>query len=502
LHDIPLSLTVASPLPRFTALAAAFALGCTATPPPAPPAPRPAAAKAETKPAAPEPPPPPPLTGIAPCAQGSPDHEAAGDKLRGMSRTMKERKGAAFAEIVPAIKELLKNPCYRWAELEPPVHLEFDGPEALEKWWEAGGRSWLESYLQRPKDEAQQQRYIPLKVFPGPDVRRILNQKAAAAPAAAAERKALSWLLCPDSEGDCGKATSGWMKRADMRFSVQAYVDGFYAGAGGEASDEPVSEKGCGARALAAGRNERFRVYRACLERAQRRQWAMPLGRFRSPESGWLVIHGRRGHYEFCDELNVYDLATGSAYVAKSCSGLAFGNDGFVDNAQVDKKRKVKVTMGSLSIDNLRELAFMMLLAPEVERDLLLDPFNYSVSDRVAPVFSEGPRLERAKTFEGGGSWQSGLSWSLVKDGKETNRGAFTWPDSWNVAERYIDELLEVAEDGLIAGCPRAALPKGLPLDKAVAKVSPLDASAESVDTTSRDLAAALLAAKRPARCK
>src|SRR5262249_55557470 len=158
------------------------------------------------------------------------------------------------------------------------------------------------------------------------------------------------------------------------------------------------------AAALLAAPNERFRVYRACVESSQRHQWAMPLGRFRSPDSGWLVIRGRRGHYEFCDELSAYDLATGSAYVAQSCTGLELGDGGSVDNAKVDAKRKIKVTIGNLPLDNLRELAFMMLLAPEVEHDLILDPHFSSVPAGVAPVFSEGPRLERITTFEHRGS--------------------------------------------------------------------------------------------------
>ena len=33
---------------------------------------------------------------------------------------------------------------------------------------------------------------------------------------------------------------------------------------------------------------------------------------------GWLVIRGRRGHYDFCDELHAYDLDSGSMVPADS----------------------------------------------------------------------------------------------------------------------------------------------------------------------------------------
>ena len=35
-----------------------------------------------------------------------------------------------------------------------------------------------------------------------------------------------------------------------------------------------------------------------CLAEHRVPGWALPLGRFRAPDRGWLVIRGRRGHYE------------------------------------------------------------------------------------------------------------------------------------------------------------------------------------------------------------
>jgi hypothetical protein len=59
-----------------------------------------------------------------------------------------------------------------------------------------------------------------------------------------------------------------------------------------------------------------------------------------------IVIRGRRGHYDFCDELGAYDMETGAAYVAKSCSGLHLRTDGSVDFEGTNAARKAAVVAG------------------------------------------------------------------------------------------------------------------------------------------------------------
>ncbi len=49
---------------------------------------------------------------------------------------------------------------------------------------------------------------------------------------------------------------------------------------------------------------------------------ALPLGDVKAPDTGWLVIAGRRGHYEFCDTVRAYDLETGAAFIDDNCSEL------------------------------------------------------------------------------------------------------------------------------------------------------------------------------------
>jgi hypothetical protein len=487
---------------RLASLALAAALtGCAATPPPALPRAAPAAKKQASKPPPAATPAGALLAAGGPCLTDTPENEAAMEKVRWLHKRMKEKKGAAFAEAVPVIKEILASPCYQRLALEPPVHLDFDGPLALETWWRSGGGSWLESFLFF-RDEGPGHDNGGFALFIGPDARRILDQRAVGAKDASPGRRALAWLVCPDAEADCGKTTAGWVARADRAFEAEAYRDVFYLTWQRDMADETLPiRKPCEAKALAAEEKERFRVLRTCLEDVQLHQWAMPLGRFRSPDAGWLVVRGRRGHYAFCDELRAYDLATGTAYVAQSCSGLEFGNDGMVDNKQVDAARKIRVKMGAMSADNLRELAFAMLLAPEVERDLVLDARYFTTPPGITPVLSAGPRLERFQTQEARTSADTALTWTLVRGGAATNGGSFGWPRSWNVAEAHIGDLLAVAEGGFVEGCPAAPLPPRASHRGTGAPVSVIDASPDSVDETDKALEHALWTAKPPATC-
>jgi hypothetical protein len=73
------------------------------------------------------------------------------------------------------------------------------------------------------------------------------------------------------------------------------------------------------------------------------------------------VIHGRRGHYDFCDEIRAYDLATGAAYLAKRCDGLIRLWTG--EGCDPDAGR-IQTQAGQVVRENLREAAWMLLLAP------------------------------------------------------------------------------------------------------------------------------------------
>lgn len=403
---------------------------------------------------------------------------------------MDERRATAFAEVVAGIHELLASPCYRWTDYEPPMHLEFDTPEALAAWWwDAGGRYWLSRYLSLSGG----------KRSVGPDARRALNGRALADPGASLERRALAWMVCRDDEADCGQATAGWARRADSAFALYAdraalrlQRESFWS------EDQPAAPT-CRAQGLAADPGERYRAFRACIQRVQPHEWALPLGRFRAPVSGWLIVERGNGHSEYCDRLSAYDLATGSAYRASNCSSLELGGGRHAAPSSGIDRRVVTFTTGTLPVDNLRELAFMMLLAPEVERDLVLRPLGFDVPHGIDAVFSSGPRLERSKTEFVRSSAQQMLVWTLVKEGVVTNHGEVFWPSSSNLAEMYVDDLLAVAEGGFVDGCPPAALPTTLP---SASGSDAAEGSAHLSDTKRSALLLTLRTGKRPATCK
>ena len=162
----------------------------------------------------------------------------------------------------------------------------------------------------------------------------------------------------------------------------------------------------------------------ACVAAHRVQRWALPLGRFRAPDRGWLVIRGRRGHYEFCDELGVYDVATGAAHRAKSCSGLHLRPGGSVDHEATNAARRPTVESGRLDVANLREAVWMIVLAPEAER-VFLNADYFPLPKGVVPTVPE----ELGTTVVGGGFWgsssQTRLQWSwLTDDGQELAQGS------------------------------------------------------------------------------
>ena len=86
--------------------------------------------------------------------------------------------------------------------------------------------------------------------------------------------------------------------------------------------------------------DKRYQKWHACIEELRPRQDALPLGRVRAPMRGFFVVRGRRGHYSFCDEIRAYDLASGAAYVASSCSG--------VNSSPVTRSTTLSTLYGSL----------------------------------------------------------------------------------------------------------------------------------------------------------
>jgi hypothetical protein len=91
---------------------------------------------------------------------------------------------------------------------------------------------------------------------------------------------------------------------------------------------------------------------------------------------------------------------------------------------------------------------------------------------------------------------QTELAWSYVRKGEVLVTGTVTWPsDHNNAARTHAVHLLRIAEASLVAGCPRAVLPAGLISTARLGdrpEVSPVDASADALDSVALALEKAL----------
>lgn len=410
--------------------------------------------------AAPAPPP------LGRCRPGPADTEAQGllDALGAAAKA-----GDALA-VETAWRAVKAHACFAlplhetWRE--PPA----DDPEAFEVWWERGGRDWLASGLSTSAHDA-------FTVVP-PDAPKRLEPKKAGG---------LSRLECAKGAPDtCAKETAGWVLRAAAALEPNE-----------DSHDRTVHdaiEAACAAEAKKAAKPEAYRAWRLCLEGKRPQGSMLPLGKFRAPTDGWLVLRGRRGHYQFCDELRAYDLATGAAWIAQSCSGLVLQQGGSVDHGATDAQRGVSVKVGRLPLEALREAAWMTLLVPHVEEGQ--QPWGWFVR-RPVGLEVRWPDDGHVGGIGMGSFWMSSaqtrLAWSWQGRDGLRDAGELTWPDSSVAAVNYADQLWRIAEAAFLEGCAPARPPKQLVVGGKPG-VSGLDATRASLDAAEKQLVDALYA--------
>jgi hypothetical protein len=221
----------------------------------------------------------------------------------------------------------------------------------------------------------------------------------------------------------------------------------------------------------------RYQTWRDCLEIHRPKTSALPLGRLKAPTAGWLIVTGRRGHYSFCDATGAYDLATGAAFVHESCSGLRLIEGGDVDRALTDAARRDTSRWGRLSVDNLREALWMMLLQEHAVR-IQIAPEFYPLPNALTPE-----TVARGDTFDSSiydavsaSTAQTTLAWRWVPPTGPEITGEITWPSSFDAAEDHATALLTVAELGLVPGCVPRRAPSVSVLGLPEMRVNPVDA--------------------------
>jgi hypothetical protein len=415
-----------------------------------------------------------------PCRPGTSAHDAAREALAALDSDIRGLGPAADpATLEKRLTALSEQVCFR---IGGELTVKARSGLALRTWWEDGGHDAVASMLELAGKEP----YVWVK----PDVRRALTRETA-------PTHRLAPLLCPAYDEHCGRDTDGWRLRAETALEREARARAAAGGGFRETLDDwkrerPPTSEDCPAYARKAPRRRRLAYYRQCLQATVQRSRVFPIGRVKKPTAGWLVVSGRRGHYDFCDELRAFDLATGSAYRVASCSGLALVSGGAVDHRATDAARTTERERGTLSLEEIREAAWMLLQLDEIERVPVL-------TQGIGQALPEGVPLED----DGGGvmsglggmmsmsmsSAQTQLRWRVTEGSRELGSGTITWPRDLNdEAEAYATELLDVAEHSFTPGCPPAAPPAAL-----AGQLAHLSANHLDTDTKSLNRAAAAL---------
>ncbi|RYZ38146.1 MAG: hypothetical protein EOO71_25225 [Myxococcaceae bacterium] len=392
---------------------------------------------------------------ILPCAPDTPEWVAARDGLAAFDQRMEALPDeGTVAPLRPAMIALRDLRCFALAREEDdglpvaePEAGEQDVPAlALKTWWRDGGKAFFASHLELGRPG-------PHTVVVPPGLREVLTREHS-------KGHRLEALVCPAKSDACGGETAPWRARAEQAFRPEFLRDGEPRAS---ARDRPRPPD-CAALARKQPAKLRYKAWRECLSETQGARPllpALPLGRIRAPMDGWLVVRGRRGHHAFCDQLDAYHLGTGATYEARSCSGLALQARGQVDVARTEAGRRSEVKVGRMDPERLRELTWMLLLAPDVRADVQVEAL-------LAPVPKDF-RIEWTATNEGrgisggafgGSSGQTRLRWSWFPEGgTEPWSGVWTHPWSWAVGEDHANDLLKAAEATFQEGCPRQAVP-------------------------------------------
>lgn len=403
-----------------------------------------------------------------PCAKDSPAWRETKAKIDAFDALLERaRSNEDGRKVRAAVDELRGQACLFYLR-ESDRDVEEASLVELKSWWSDGGEKWVRSYLELAGPN-------PQIVIP-PDFRQELEVEP---------KHPLHPLLCAEDDAACDEGDR-W--RAELQRALEAQ----HVEEQKRYADE-VPRDAC---------KGTYADWRICIEDRRPRQTALPLGRWRLPDSGWLVIRGRRGHYSFCDEVRAYSLKSGAAYVSSSCSKLFLQDRGTVDAKETNKKREGTVHVGTLPLAELRRAAMAILMIPHVEEQIQRKAAVYPLPQGLKPSW---PADELHASGLGKSFWMSSaqtrLAWTFRDARGVTTHGHLTWPDSANLAEAVAAQWLSTLEAKLAEGCPPEPLPPALLTRTPMPRVNPIDAPG-GVESVQDARALALLEWRPPEECR
>ncbi len=376
------------------------------------------------------------------------------------------------ASVIADVREAWLHPCLsHFARVFPPPPASIGRARFVELWQRGAGASL------RSMAGALYKRNGKNYVIAPPEEPAVVSAK---------DRAAFSSWICPDPAVACNQAGS-YIERAHDAFDREEELAHRWNGmlVGGEGNDRLpnsflATRLGCDDRSqndAEKATETPFETFEKCVASSSPRTWRYPEATtMRARDRGWLVLRGRRGHYEFSDEIGVFDLATGAAFIARSSSELLLSGVS-VDFNAVDKQRKPLIRAGSVAADQVREVAFLLATAP-----LLRMQRSHA---EIVPM-PEKLEVTLSKNHDakhpfdvGETGWatsaQTHVAWQLVDGTTTIAKGNLTWPDSYLAWESHAAGLVRVMEAGFVPGCTPAGLPKGI-VRGPVGAVHPIDA--------------------------
>ncbi len=385
---------------------------------------------------------------------------------------------AVASTVLAELRAVFSRPCLRHAAaaIEPPPTASLDD---LRRAWSYGMHGAIEDVVRGIRVIGDRRLLpIPQQIVPGPTpeiATAIAARRCAAGPPSSGCIRAMAYITRAEHAFDRVHAEKiAAMERAhDSQVHVEIPA---------KACDGSTRNTATTLEAHASCAASRVPTTLRYSERG-----------LRAPDRGWLVIRGRRGHYEFWDEIRAYDLATGAAYVVREPGGLLQG----------PARAGPELITGTIAAEHVREIAFLLLTRAAI------------VPVRTIPAFavipSSIPIRESRTPAPDASSWtrlvvtssdQTGLDWTFA-GGADVERatGSLTWPDSYDWVDTYIDQLIVAAEAGLVPGCAPARVPSREVLHGRAGQVSPIDADRD--DLAKRfALLEAMLEGLAPRACK
>lgn len=390
---------------------------------------------------------------VVPCNEGTPELQAAELAYRALDKKVNALAWNGDAKpIAEELETLLEHPCLEIANADPKELLTFPNAVSLRTWWSEGGADWLWSYLR-----VSESRF--LRASPTPRIALTLET--------APKDHPLAPLLCPaDESKPCATESRGWMRRANEKLELMA--------SGHRRGNDVVD---CSAEAMKKPKNERYASFRDCLETGFVKRRALPIGRFKAPSDGWLVIDDVSGS---CRTLRAFDLATGSRYASEDCS------------------RVPTTSVGRVPIGALREAAWMLLLARETQANVRVAE-GFHVPEKIPVRRARGESIGLGSISCMCGSSQR-RSWSWMRDKNGTLRGQVSGVIVGRADDEALEhalDLLDIADAAFEKGCAPSAAPARI----AWSSPGPAsDGTAAIMDDPASDAVRAALAKARPTR--